>query len=40
MSYDDLDLIKGQGINAITSICAAKFCDLHEIEKQSGFEVY
>jgi len=39
MSYDDLDLIKGQGINAIVNLCG-EFCDLHEIEKQSGFEVY
>ncbi len=39
MSYDDLDLIKGQGINAIVNLCG-EFCDLHQIEEQSGFEVY
>ena len=39
MSYDDLDLIKGQGINAIVNLCG-EFCDLHQIEKESGFEVY
>lgn len=39
MSYDDLDHIKGQGINAIVNLCG-EFCDLHQIEKESGFEVY
>lgn len=39
MSYDDLDLIKEQGINAIVNLCG-EFCDLHQIEKESGFEVY
>lgn len=39
MSYDDLDDLKAQGLDAIMNLCA-EFCDLHEIEKASGFEVY
>lgn len=39
MSFTDLDRIKEMGINAIVNLCA-EFCDLHEIEAQSGFEVY
>lgn len=39
MSYVDLDVIKAQGIDAIVNLCA-EFCDLHEIEEKSGFEVY
>ncbi len=39
MSYDDLDLIKEQGVDAIVNLCG-EFCDLHELEEQSGFEVY
>ncbi len=39
MSYAELDSIKDQGINAIVNLCA-EFCDLHEIEEKSGFEVY
>lgn len=39
MSYDDLDAIKEQGINAIVNLCG-EFCDLHQIEQESGFEVY
>lgn len=39
MSYDDLDDLKAQGIDAIMNLCA-EFCDLHQIEKASGFEVY
>jgi protein-tyrosine phosphatase len=39
MSYDDLKLIKSGGIDAIVNLCA-EFCDLHEIEKKHGFEVY
>ena len=39
MSYDDLDHIKEEGINAIVNLCG-EFCDLHQIEKESGFEVY
>ncbi len=38
MSYDDLDAIKAQGIGAIINLCG-EFCDLHEIEEKSGFEV-
>lgn len=38
MSYDDLDEIKDSGIQAIVNLCG-EFCDLHEIEAVSGFEV-
>jgi protein-tyrosine phosphatase len=39
MSYAELESIKRQGINAIVNLCA-EYCDLHEIEKDSGFQVY
>ena len=39
MSYDELESIKSQGINAIVNLCA-EFCDLHKIEEDRGFEVY
>jgi len=39
MSYDELDSIKAQGIDAIVNLCG-EFCDLHSIEKDSGFDVY
>ncbi len=39
MSYEELDSIKEQGINAIVNLCA-EFSDLHELEEQAGFEVY
>jgi protein-tyrosine phosphatase len=39
MSYDDLELLKAQGIDAIVNLCG-EFCDLHQIEQQSGFEVH
>ena len=39
MSHADLDSIKVEGINGIVNLCA-EFCDLHEIEEKSGFEVY
>ncbi len=39
MSYTELDSIKEQGITAIANLCG-EFCDLHEIEEGSGFEVY
>lgn len=39
MSYAELDQIKAQGIDAIVNLCG-EFCDLHEIEKETGFEVY
>jgi len=39
MSYEELDYIKNQGVVAIVNLCE-EFSDLHEIEEQSGFEVY
>ena len=39
MSYDELDSIREQGIGAIVNLCG-EFCDLHEIEESSGFDVY
>jgi len=39
MSYAELDEIKKEGIGAIVNLCA-EYCDLHEIEEGSGFEVY
>jgi protein-tyrosine phosphatase len=39
MSYAELESIKRQGIDAIVNLCA-EYCDLHEIEKDSGFQVY
>jgi len=39
MSYEELDAIREQGISAIVNLCG-EFCDLHQIEEQSGFEVY
>lgn len=39
MSYEDLDSIRKQGIDAIVNLCG-EFCDLHQIEETSGFEVY
>jgi len=39
MSYEELDLLKEHGINAILNLCA-EFCDLHQIEQGEGFEVY
>ncbi len=38
-SYEALDSIKAQDINAIVNLCA-EFSDLHEIEESAGFEVY
>ncbi|OQX18103.1 MAG: hypothetical protein BWK76_08605 [Desulfobulbaceae bacterium A2] len=38
MSYEQLDAIKAQGIGAIVNLCG-EFCDLHDIERDSGFEV-
>ena len=38
MSYADLDSIKAKGVDAIVNLCG-EFCDLHEIEEKSGFEV-
>ncbi len=39
MSYEELDAIRAQGIDAIVNLCA-EFSDLHEIEMAAGFEVY
>lgn len=39
MSYAELEQIRAQGIDAIVNLCG-EFCDLHEIEQESGFEVY
>ena len=39
MSYDELDSIRNQGIDAIVNLCG-EFCDLHEIEERAGFEVF
>lgn len=39
MSYADLEDIRAKGVDAIVNLCA-EFCDLHEIEEKSGFEVY
>ena len=39
MSYDELDSIRSQGIDAIMNLCG-EFCDLHKIEADQGFEVY
>jgi pyruvate,water dikinase len=38
-SYEELASIKSQGIHAIVNLCA-EFCDLHQIEKDYGFEVF
>lgn len=39
MSYAELDSIKAQGIDAIVNLCE-EFSDLHELEENSGFEVF
>lgn len=39
MSYEQLDSLSKQGINAILNLCA-EFCDLHSLEESQGFEVY
>jgi len=39
MSYEDLDAIRAQGIDAIVNLCG-EYCDLHEIQQKSGFSVY
>jgi protein-tyrosine phosphatase len=39
LSYAELDAIRQQGIGAIVNLCG-EFCDLHQIEEESGFEVY
>lgn len=39
LSYDDLDAIRIEGVAAIVNLCG-EYCDLHELEQDSGFEVY
>lgn len=39
LSFEDLETIKAQGIDAIVNLCG-EFCDLHEIQQQTGFGVY
>jgi hypothetical protein len=39
MSYEDLESLRHQGINAVLNLCA-EFCDLHWIEADAGFDVY
>jgi protein-tyrosine phosphatase/Fe-S-cluster containining protein len=39
MSYDDLEALKRQGIDAILNLCG-EYCDLHDIENDYGFDVY
>ena len=38
MSYPQLEAIRKQGVDAILNLCG-EFCDLHDIEKDAGFEV-
>ena len=39
MSTAELETIRTRGIGAILNLCG-EFCDLHEIESDSGFDVY
>ena len=39
MSYDELDSILNQGVDAIVNLCG-EYSDLHLIEKDHGFDVY
>jgi len=39
LSYEDIACMVEQGIEAIVNLCG-EFCDLHEIQQQSGFKVY
>jgi len=39
LSYNDLDEIREGGVTAIVNLCG-EYCDLHEIQQDSGFEVY
>jgi protein-tyrosine phosphatase len=39
MSYDELQSIREQGVNGIVNLCG-EYADLHQIEKNYGFEVY
>lgn len=39
MSHVQLESIEEQGVDAILNLCG-EFCDLHDIEKDAGFEVH
>lgn len=39
MSFADLGVIRDQGVDGIINLCG-EYCDLHEIESKSDFEVY
>jgi hypothetical protein len=39
MSHAQLDSIRAEGVDAILNLCG-EFCDLHDIEKDAGFEVH
>jgi len=39
MSYDELQSLREQGIDGIVNLCG-EYADLHQIEKNYGFEVY
>ncbi|SMP44025.1 Dual specificity phosphatase, catalytic domain [Desulfonatronum zhilinae] len=39
MSYDHLDHLRAEGVDAILNLCA-EYCDLHDIEFKQGFEVH
>jgi len=39
MSYDEFDNIREQGVHGIINLCH-EYSDLHELERQAGFEVY
>jgi len=39
LSYDDLQAIREKGIDVIVNLCG-EYCDLHDIERTSGFEVF
>jgi protein tyrosine phosphatase (PTP) superfamily phosphohydrolase (DUF442 family) len=39
MSFDDIESIRTAGIDGIVNLCA-EYCDLADIERQSGFEVF
>lgn len=39
LSYEDIASMSDQGVEAIVNLCG-EYCDLHEIQQQSGFKVY
>jgi protein-tyrosine phosphatase len=39
LSGADLDALRKEGVDDIVNLCG-EYCDLHEIEQDSGFEVY